>query len=164
MAEQTLTGALAIITDKNQNVIGKARGITVNQTMTRQYVRGIGTLFASEGAITQWAGTVSFNQFFVNFNKSGVPGAIERNVAGTKEYEDQLLLTTEGVTVYIYKKMSDGLDSDGKVIVGDNKEIATITDMLIESESLSVQEGQLVGIDQTFGYLSPILVPEDTDD
>ena len=157
-SEQVLTGALAILTDSEGNIIGKGRGITVNQNIQRQYVRGIGEIRPSEGAVTQWAGTVTFDQIFVNYNESGVPGALKRYVDTNLEFDQNLILKTmDGTTVRIYKRVSDTIDSNGKVVEG-QEPMATIDNMLIESESLTINEGALVGNNQTFGYLSPIII------
>jgi hypothetical protein len=152
-----LTGALALI-KVNGNIVGKARGITVAQNIQRQYVRGIGTLVPSEGPATQWAGTVTFDQYFVDFNKSGLPGALQRNVSSIREFEDQLLLSGQGINVDIFKKVEDAVDPDTGIITSTNIPIAVITRLLLESDNLNIQEGQLSGTNQTFGYLDPIIV------
>lgn len=165
MADNTkvLTGAIALIKVSGK-VVGLMKSIRIQESMRRQPVRGIGRITLKEKPVTEWEGTLTCDFMEVDFQKTGIPGAIRRDfnnatsqvLTGNTSFEDQLVLDTNGVTVEIYKKIADVLDSNGQIkptLVPH----AIVTECLIESESLDVSEGSVSGHNQTFAYLSPCL-------
>lgn len=166
-AEGVLTGAIAII-KVNGKPVGLMRSIRINENTRRVPVRGLGSIITKEAPVVEWAGTVSCSFFEINFKDSGVPGAIRRDVgAGNAQsqiatgnnntnFEDDLVLRTQGVQLDVYKKMQDVLGPTG-LIVPKVAPYAIIGRCLIESDSINIDEGNVSGRDQTFTYLDPIV-------
>jgi hypothetical protein len=168
MADKVLTGAIAII-KVNGLAIGKMRDIRINESFRRVRVsKGLGSIFADEFAMVEWAGTISCSFFEINFKKSGINGAIARNfIAGdilsqvgagvvNPNFEDQIVLDDVGVTIEVFKKVKDIVLPNG-LIVPDAEPYATVRGCFIESDNVNVSEGQIAGRDQSFQYLLPVV-------
>lgn len=169
---KVLNGAAAIIKVQGQ-VVGYMKDVRISESITRQEIRGIGTLLPSEASATQWRGTLSCSFFFLDFRKSGLPGAIRRDVGignaastvanttgvGTSNFEDNILLDEIGVQVDVYKKITDvsSPDPNTGLIIPTKEPLCTVTRLFIESESINISEGTISGQDQSFIYLDPIV-------
>lgn len=166
-ADKVLTGAIAII-KVNGVPVGLMRSIKINENSRRVYVRGLGSLLPKEGPVVEWAGTVSCSFFEINYKKSGVPNAIRRDVGmgnaasqiatgnNQSNFEDELALSTDGVQLDVYKKVKDILGPNG-LIIPKVEPYAIIGRCLIEGDSINIDEGNVAGRDQTFGYLDPVV-------
>lgn len=163
--EKVLTGAIALI-KQNGNVIGKMKTVSYSEDIRRVRVGGIGTILPSEQAVVEWDGNLSCDFYEIRFETTGVPGGIRRdmlNVAsqaskGTPSFEDQLILDTEGVSLDIYKKISDVIDQTTKLIKPKLIPYAIINNILITADSFEIGEGSISGHRQAFKCLTPILV------
>lgn len=164
MAEpKVFTGALGII-KVNGIIVGKAKNIRASESFRRVEVVGIGTIFASEAPVVGFNGTLSASFMEVNFNKSGLPGAIKRKFSviasqvaiGEASFEDQILLDTNGITMDIFKKVEDYIDPATGNIRPKLENYVTVRNLLIESDGFDLSEGGIAGHDQTFKYLTPI--------
>lgn len=165
--EPVLTGAIAII-KVNGNPIGLMRSIRINESTRRVPVRGLGSIIPKEAPVVEWAGSVSCSFFEINYEKSGVPDAIRRDVGvgnavsqiatgnNQANFEDDLVLRVDGVQLDIYKKLKDVINSDG-LIVPKVKPYAVVGRCLIESDNINIDEGNVSGRDQSFMYLDPVV-------
>lgn len=161
------TGAIALVKVAGQ-VIGKMRSVRVQESFRRMPVRGLGTILPSEQAVTEWDGTVSCDFIFVNLKRSGIKGALRRdlsNVAsqvllGNPSFEDQLVLDQDGVQIDLFKKVADVILADG-TINPTAKPIAIVQKCFIDSDNLDVSDGGLAGKSQSFKYLLPVQEPLD---
>lgn len=154
-----LTGALAIV-KKNGTAIGFMRDISATENIARADVMGLGTILKSESPVTAWTGTLTCSFYEVDFNVTGIPDAIKRNLQTSQDFEDQLLLDEEGVQVDVFKKVEDFIDPVTKLRRAKAQPFATIKRVLIESDGFQISEGQLSGHNQSFRYLDPVIYPQ----
>jgi hypothetical protein len=166
--EKTLTGSIAIIKVNGQPV-GLMRNVRVSESTRRVPVRGLGSIVPKEAPVVEWNGTISCSFFEINYLASGVKDAIRRDVGignalstiatgnNQTNFEDNLVLDSVGVQLDIYKKIQDIIDPTSGLIVPKLKAYATIGRCLIESDNVTIDEGNVSGRDQTFVYLDPIV-------
>lgn len=169
---KVLTGAIAIIkvsTPTGQKVVGLMRDVRINESFRRQEVRGLGTILPQEAPVTEWRGTVSCSFFEIDWKKSGLEKAIRRDVGlanaasqlangnTATNFEDNLVLDDLGVTLNVYKKITDAVDASTGLIIPQATPYCIVTRCLIESESVNISEGSISGRDQSFVYLDPIV-------
>lgn len=169
------TAALALIVVNNK-VVGHMRNIRYNENTRRVQVRGLGTILPQEAPVTEWSGSLSCSFFELNYKIAGLSDAIRRDVGvgntGSlitpggggfpSSFEDNLVLDTEGITVHIYKKVKDAALSPtpgGPVPLhrANSKTYAVLHRCLIESDNVTIDEGNVVGRDQTFTCLDPVV-------
>ncbi len=160
MANDTkvMHGALGVVR-KNGTAVGKMRNIRWTENVSRGDVRGIGTLLTSEAPAMAWGGSVSCDFYEIDFTTTGVPQSIRRDVQTNQEFEDQLLLDYDGVTLDIFKKVEDIIDETTGLKKPKAIPYATLTKMLIESDGADLTEGAISGHNQSFRYLGPVLRP-----
>ena len=172
MANQVFTGALAIIKVKGV-VVGLMRNLRISESTRRVTVRGLGTILPQEAPVVEWAGTVSCSFFEIDYRNSGIANAIRRDVgegnaastagtssgAGKANFEDNLVLDAVGVTLDVYKKVEDAGSPDPNtgLLIPNKKPYATIGRCMIESDNVTIDEGNVAGRDQSFQYLDPIV-------
>lgn len=164
--DKVLTGAIALIKSANGTPIGKMKNISYAEDMRRIPVRGIGTILPSEQAVVEWDGSITCDFYEIAFEKTGIPGAIRRDMGnvdsqasiGEISFEDQLILNTEGVALHIFKKISDIIDPKTKLIKPKVIPYAIITSCLITADSFEIAEGSVSGHRQAFKCLKPIMV------
>lgn len=163
MAEpKVFTGALGLI-KVNGKIVGKAKTVRVTENIRRQEVGGIGTILPSEKPVVGWQGTLNCSFMSISFDKDGLPDAIKRKfpnvasqvLAGESSFEDQLVLDNDGITMDIFKKVTDAIDANGN-IKPMLEPYVTVRNLLIESQGFDISDGAIVGHDQTFSYLTPI--------
>jgi len=165
MADKVFHGALGII-KVNGIVVGKARNVRCSENFTRQEVLGLGTIIPSEKPVTRWSGSLSCSFMSISFKKDGLPGAIKRiftNIAsqvlsGESSFEDQIVLDDSGITMDIYKKVEDYIDPNTGNIRPKAEKYVSVRNLLIESQSFDMSEGNIVSHDQSFSYLTPIVL------
>lgn len=153
-----LTGAIAIIKSNGQP-IGKMRNVRVTETIRRQDVRGIGRITVAESPAIEHGGTITCGWYEVDFQTTGVPNAIRRDVSTVQEFEDNILLDDDGVQIDIFKKIEDFVDPNTGLRKAKLVPHAIVTRVLIEQEDLDINEGQASGHNQNFKFLDPILYP-----
>lgn len=165
---ELLTAAVAIIKVKGQPV-GLMRNISINENITRVVVKGLGTIMPVEAPVTSWAGTLSCSFFEIDFKQSGIKDALRRDVGDANgrsqmatgnnqtNFEDQLVLDSEGVQLDLYKKIKDVIDPTTKLITPKVEPYAIISRCLIEGDGITVDEGNVSGRNQSFVYLDPIV-------
>lgn len=159
MADKTITGAIAII-KYNGRAVGYMRGVQASENIGRQPVKELGNIIPVEGAVVSWAGSISCSFWEVDFEKSGIPQAIKRDVQTNEEFQDNLVLDYEGVKIDIYKKVIDIIDPETKKITPRKKPYASISRCMIESDSIDINEGSVGGRNQSFMFLDPIILPK----
>lgn len=164
---RALTGAVAIIKVKGV-AVGKMRDIRINDTFRRIRVsKGLGSIMPDEFAVTEWAGTLQCSFFEVDYLKSGIRDAIKRNFGADVEsqiasgnnqpnFEDQLVLDIDGVDVEVYKKLTDVIDVNTGFNIPKTKPYVSIRGLFIETDNVTIQDGQVAGRDQTFHFLHAI--------
>lgn len=164
-----ITGALAII-KVNGVAIGKMRDIRVNENFRRVRVpKGLGSIFADEFALVEWAGTISCSFYEISYGKTGLTDALKRSIFGqggilsqiaagqnTPNFEDQAVLDDIGLSLDIYKKIKDVVVNG--VINPKAPVYATLGGMFIETDNINIPEAQIAGRDQTFQYLRPVVL------
>lgn len=161
MAEnRVLTAPLAII-KVNGIAIGKMKGIRVNESIQRGRVSGLGQLTPDELPALAWDGTLTCDFYNVDFKKSMIPNAIDRNVNTLVEWVDNVLLQEDGVQIDIYKKVKDSIvpDNTGEnnIIKGKLAVYATVQGCFLDAENFDITEGAISGRNQSFKYIFPIL-------
>lgn len=154
--EPVITAPLAIIKCRGR-AIGKMRGINVNENHRLGRVGGIGQLHPDELPVLEWNGSVSCDFYNIDFRKSQVPGVTNRVANTIEEWADNLMLTTEGVDLDIYRKVDSGRQTASGLKIGDLSLYATVRGLILESEGFDLNEGQVSGRKQSFQYLKPIL-------
>ena len=147
------------------------RDLRYSEDIRRQKAKGLGTIIAHEAPVTDWDARLSCSFFEMNMKLAGIPDAIRRDVgagnirssivSGTFEpnFEDNLVLDTEGITLEIYKKVKDAAlpGTGGPVpLYRPNKKIYCILSRIfIESDGFNISEGNIAARDQTFSVLDP---------
>lgn len=162
------TGALAII-KVNGVAVGLMRNVRVNESMRRVPVRGLGSILPKEAPVVEWAGSISCSFFEVDYKSSGIPNAVRRDVGvgnsasqiaggiNNANFEDQLVLDPDGVQLDIYKKATDIIDPNTKLINPKATPYAVVGRCLIESDNVNIDEGNVSGRDQSFLFLDPVI-------
>jgi hypothetical protein len=169
MANQGVyTGALAIIKVKG-TAVGLMKNISINEDEERVSIYGLGTIIPSEAPVVRWAGTLTCSFWEIGYAESGIPGAIRRDVGvgnttsqiasgiNTPNFEDQLVLDSDGVEVDIFKKGEDVIDPSTGLINPKAVPYAIVGRCLIKSDNVTIDEGQPSGRSQTFVYLDPVV-------
>lgn len=156
MAQKVLTAPLALIKVGGVTV-GKMRNLRITETFRRGRVSGIGELTAQEVPALEWNGTLTCGFYEIEFRNTGLPEGIRRHAGSEEKFVDNILLQEEGVTLVIFKKVSDGVDDETGLINSTLQEHASIRGCFIDREGMDINEGQISGHDQDFTYLNPIL-------
>lgn len=160
-ADKSITASLALIKMNDGlgglKTIGKMKNIRVTETFRRLDVKGIGQLYAVERPVVDFSGTLTCQSMVVSLQKAGFTGAPNRQTNDPEKFANTLLMNETGIQIYLYKKVRDVVNSDGIVETILEEVIAIIQDAFIERESFDLVEGQVMGKDQDFSYLTPIL-------
>ena len=138
--------------------IGKMKNIRVTETFRRLDVKGIGQLYPVERPVTDWTGTLTCQSFVVDLNAAGITGSPNRLTNDPQKFANTLLMNETGVAIFLYRKIKDVVNQFGIVESILEEPITAIYDAFIERESFDLVEGQVMGKDQDFSYLTPILV------
>lgn len=157
--EGVLTGALALI-KVNGTVVGRMRNIRATETIQRGTVKGIGTILTIEAPPIDWAGSLTCDFYEIDFTNTGIDKAILRNVQTNQEFEDNLLLNSDGVQIDVFKKIQDVIDPNTGKRKATTKPYAIIKRCFIESDGFDISEGAISGHNQGFKFLDPIIRPE----
>jgi len=156
MADKVITGPLALIKVRGTTV-GKMRNIRVTENFQRGSVQGIGQLNKDEVPVLSFTGTVTCDFYNIDFVKSSIPGAIIRDATSIKQFIDTLILAEEGIQLDIFRKVRDAVDEKGRIL-SSPRIYATITDMFLDSEGFDIADQGISGRNQSFQYLSPIII------
>lgn len=156
--ERVMTAPLAII-KSNGVAIGKMKSLRCTETIRRQKVTGLGRLTPSEYAPTDWEGNLNCGAYLISLKKSIIPGAILRRVQTVQEWEDTLVLSTDGVQVDIMRKVLESTAANG-VKKPKIETFVSIKGAFANRESFDISEGQLGGRDADFNYSTPFLFPQ----
>lgn len=165
---QVFTGALAII-KVNGQPIGRMRNVRFSESIRRIPIRQLGSILAKEAAAVEHSGTISCSFWEINYAVSGVPNAIRRDVGlgnaasqiatGNPQtnFEDNVVLDQNGVTLDVYKKVKDAVDPATGLLIPGVIPYAIINKCFIESDNVNIDEGNVSGRDQSFVFLDPII-------
>ncbi len=165
---KVLTGALAII-KVNGQAVGLMRNLTINEGFRRVPVRGLGSIIPKEAPVTEWAGTLSCSFFEINYDLSGIKNAVRRKVGlgnavsqiaggnNVANFEDNLVLDATGVDLDVYKKITDVIDPVSGLINPTVVPYAVVGRCMIESDNVTIDEGNVAGRNQSFQYLDPVI-------
>jgi hypothetical protein len=157
MADRVMTAPLAII-KVNGVAVGKAKNIRCTENVRRTKVVGLGALIASEYAPLEYNCTLNMGFFMIDLKKQAIPGALLRNMNTIEEFENTLLLSSDGVQIDVLRKVKD-TTSPGGIITPKLEVFASIIGCFITRESFDISEGQISGRDVDFEYTNPILFP-----
>lgn len=162
-ADRVITGALIDISvtskDRNTNFsIGRAMALNIQESYRIVPVFGIGNMTAQELPILQYAGGFSVQQFAVSgkavenvmnqFKKMGATG-----VSDVAAFTRQLLYT-DGIDVTVYRREKSTTSDTGF----DNIAIAKITGAVCTSETMGIQENQILVRNGEFIFADPVSV------
>lgn len=154
---QVFTGAMAIVTVGTDNTpIGKMKDISGSESLQRGRVGGLGTILPLEVPVLEWSGSFSCSYYLIDWDAAKITGSIKRDVLSNDNFENYLVLQEQGITVNIFKKFTDGLNTDGTP-KAKGKVFATIVGAFTNSEGFSLSEGQIGGHNQDFQYINPII-------
>jgi hypothetical protein len=158
---KVITGALIEISVRPRlpgatvSTIGRAMALNIQEQYRVMPVYGIGNLTPQELPVLQYAGAFSVQQFGVSrtaienlmgqFKKTGAPGM------ESKEKFVRQLLFGEGVDVTVYRREKQG-NQEVKV------PLASITGAVCTSESMSIQENQIVVRNGEFVFADPVSI------
>ncbi len=161
--EKTITAPIAIIKVSDGNggfkTIGKMKNIRVTETFRRIDVKGIGAFYPSERPPVDWNGTLTCQSFVVNLALAGMIGAPNRQTNDPEKFANTLLMNEKGISIFLYKKVKNEVNPATGIVESILEEpITAIHDAFIERESFDLVEGQVMGKDQDFSYLTPVLL------
>jgi hypothetical protein len=157
--DKVLHGAIAIVR-VNGTPVGRMKDVRIQEAFQRSDVGGLGTIFTEEAPVTKFRGTLSCSFYEIDFKKSGINGAVRRDVQTKQEFQDQLTLAYDGVQVDIFKQIEDVIDPNTKLIKSKLTPYAIVKRCLIENDSVVITEGAAAGRDQSFQYLDPVIEPK----
>ena len=154
-----LHGALAIVR-KNGTPIGRMKNIRIQENTNLGDVRGIGTLLTIEAPALAHGGTWSCEFYETDFETSGIPGAIRRDVQTNAEFEDQLLVNEEGFQIDIFRRVSDAVDPNTGKKRLKAVPFAIVKRCFLDGDGFDITEAQISGRSQSGKYLDPIINPQ----
>jgi hypothetical protein len=157
---KTLSAPIALI-EINGQFVGKIRSIRVQEQIQRGDVRGIGEVVSLEKPILAVNCTFSASSAMVSLKKLGTIDNpfVMRDVQTDQQFKDTILLKDFGVNIHIYRKIP-------KTVVGsivtetDTDRIAIIQNAFMDSQSFSIDEGNVAMSDISGTYLNPIINPQ----
>lgn len=168
---RVLTSPLAII-KVGGIAIGKMKNISINESLQRARVVGIGSLTPSELPVVGWNGTISCEFFTIDLKKSMLPGAINRMANSIDQFVDTVLLQEDGVQIDIMRKAKDPLQDDDKFpnvskdpnypqrIISSKLELfASVKGAFLTREGFNISEGAISGRNVEMEYTTPIIFP-----
>lgn len=162
MADRVITGALIKIsvtpkgsTDKQAQVIGRAMSMGIQEQYRIQPIYAIGNITAQELPVLSYAGAFSIQQF--GFSETALRNLMNQfQRKGAKGVEDtakfvRQLLYTEGVDVTVTRREKQG---------NEEREVplAMISGAVCQSESMSIQENQIVMREGSFIFAEPVAI------
>lgn len=158
MGEKTLSAPLAVI-QINGVSVGKIRNLTCTENIQRGEVQGLGSFKLEEVPPTLIRCTFSASSYSIDYSKFGTiqdpfwpQGQDYATVART------LLLNNTPVSIHLYRKVADRIDSASGLVVSDKLErFLIIQDAFLDSKSFNISEGTLAGKDLNGRYLTPII-------
>lgn len=151
-------GALAIIR-RNGTPIGRMRNVRWTETLRDQEVQGIGTILVQESPVVAHSGQLTAEFYEVEFETTGIPGAVRRDVQNNQEFENQVLLR-EPLQLDIFKKVEDAVDPSTGLKTAKAQPYAIIRDLFLNSEGADISEGAISGHNQSFRFNSPVIYPK----
>lgn len=154
-----LTAPLAVVT-VNGEYVGKMRGVQYSENTPRQPIKGIGTIIASEMPVLDFSGSLTCDEFMVQFSAPALPGAENRNVQNTGEWENDTLLKDQAVQVDLLRKVNSGVTTPSGTIVPGFEIFATIKAAYKTSDSFNINEGQVSGRNAQFNVTEPVIYPQ----
>lgn len=162
---QVITGALAII-KQNGKVIGKMKQVRCTETISRGRVSGIGEFTPQELPALNWNGTVSCSFYAIEYVSDGVAGidgnpdiGITRTASSVAAWVEHVLLQEEGVSLDIFKKVTDAIDPDTGLLLNNIPQpYARIEGMFLDRDGFEITENGISGRDQDFTYKNPIII------
>lgn len=160
---QTLSAPIGIIKMINPQTgqvvtIGKMKNIRVTETFRRLDIKGIGQLYPVERPIVDWSGSMTAQSVVVNLHEAGMSGAPNRETNDPERFANTLLMNEQGLQVLLYRKVRDVVNPTTGIVESILEEpVAVIKDAFIDRWSFDLVEGQVMGKDQDFTYLTPIL-------
>lgn len=162
--DRVLTGAIAVVKSKGL-VVASMKGITYQEQIRRTEVVGLGSIIPKEAPVVGWSASLSCEFMLVKASQSviqainrKIDGAIKsRASAGKYSYEDNLLLEyMKGPSsVEVYSIEGQSLDPTTGNIVPKLKLLYTVPEVVIESDSIGLQEGGLGSKSQSYKCLAP---------
>ena len=143
----------------NGQTIGLIRNIRVTETVQLGDVQGLGSLTTVELPALSIKCNCQIDFFFVNLQKSTIPGLDVRDVQTVNDYVNTLLFGDAPVDIYIYKKESAVPPGTRIVTEVTDDDFVVIRDLHLESTSFDISEGQVSGRNISARYLNPIISP-----
>lgn len=154
MAGKVYTAPLATILF-NGEISGYLRGLTLTENFTTVEVRGIGRLDAVELPKVSFSGSLQADSIFVDFSEEPMKTLFNR-MGTTQQILDSAILLDQDIQIQLFKK---GISSiEDAFANADNKAmtIGMIKDFNLESQSLTISEGQASGSNISGKYRTPM--------
>lgn len=161
MADKVITGTVIEIsvtpkyTGASAVTIGRAMALNIQEQYRVTPVYGIGNLTAQELPILQYAGGFSVQQFAISRSAvENLMGQFKRrgnaNLTTVEDFKNHLLYT-DGVDVTVFRKEKQGAN-----IVP--VPLAKITNAICTSETMGIQENQIVIRNGEFVFADPVQI------
>lgn len=161
-----ITAPLAIVI-ANGVPVGKLRDVTVNETISRARVVGLGQLMADELPPMAWTGTLS-GSFYLTDLKRMFPSTnpnlydpLRRDTGTDQAFADTLILQEQingGFQIDMFRKVADVITNG--IVTGTTLElISSIRGCYVSRDGFNVAEGQVGMRTVEFEYSRPILYP-----
>ena len=155
MQDRVYTAALALIKVNGRFVL-KTQNIRVTEQFQRGEIQGIGNVATQELPILKWMGTATATVHLIRYVGDAF-GAVNGNVSNYDTYFDILRLAERGVTIDLFKRVSDAIDPATQIPTVRIEPFISIRRAFIESKGLALNEGQSATNDFSFKFLDPIL-------
>jgi hypothetical protein len=156
--KKVLTAAKAVVKVKGYDgkmyTIGKMTDISVTENITRGRTQGIGRLNPSELPALSWSGSLSAGQFAIKMDSMMLKSISKRHETVEAFFND--VLFSEGVDVYLLKKTKK---VDGTTVTIVEETFQTIEGIELNSETLTIRDGQISSRNASFEYKNPSLYP-----
>jgi hypothetical protein len=156
MQTQSMTAALGII-KVGGIAIGKMKTLRCTESIRRVPVGGIGQLHKDELDAVDWDGMLNCSAFAVDLRRALIPGSLNRQVQNVTEWETQVLLQEDGITIDIMRKVKD--TTAGGLIIPKLEIFCSIRGCFSTQEGWDLTDGQVAGRDANFQYTTPFIFP-----
>ena len=156
---QVFTGALGIVTaNGSDRPIALMRNISSNENYNRQPIGGLGTIYDKEAPVTKFTATMNADYYLVDWDggSNRIIGVKRLQIKSYAEFENNVVLDDNGLTVSVFKKYKDGLDSNGNIIANTIPAFI-LTRVFLNSEGFNLPENAVGSHTQSFMVLDPIV-------
>lgn len=157
MASNTvLTSPKAFITIGNKPA-GYIRSLSINESIQRAEVKGLGNLTNQEVPAVGHSGTFNCDFFFINYKQPYVQEMINR-MGGLEAFKNTLVLGEFPFSIVIYKKTATVIDTTAKLVTEADRTgetIIVVNECYIDSQNFQMSEGGIASYSTSGRFLQP---------